>query len=81
MGHVVHLNKILKSASKYQAEILNSYGYSTEYKEGEAIIKPIQGLVVWLEDIITLAMVDPELVCARYRAGNFSFQKVSFCDT
>ncbi|KAJ3508959.1 hypothetical protein NMY22_g16453 [Coprinellus aureogranulatus] len=73
--HTRQLDKILKSAREYQARILNDYGAEKEFQEGQTIEKSILDVITWVEEILVDAMVDPDLVGAKYRAGNFSFQK------
>ena len=76
--HLANLGKIRKSLSKYQDQILQVYGCASEYQEGDAIGRRLAQVIDWLEEILMLALLDADLVQARYRARNFSFQKVSF---
>lgn len=78
--HLANLGKIRKSLSKYQDQVLQVYGCAAEYQEGDAIGQRLVRLIDWLEEVLMLVLLDPELVQARYRARNFAFQKVSFRD-
>lgn len=73
--HLVKVGKYQQLIYKYQNEILALTGVGLEFRRAEDILKEINLVVRWIEEILCIAMVDAGEVTRMYNEQDFEFQK------
>ena len=71
---VVRLGKLQKSAYRYENEVYALVGVAEEYRRVSEIVKEVNKVLSWVEEILCYAMVDPQEVRERYAAKRFMYQ-------
>ena len=73
--HIVKVGKYQQLICKYQNKILALTGVGLEFCSAEDILKEINVVVRWIEEILCITMVDAGEVTRMYNEQDFEFQR------
>ena len=71
---VVRLGRLQKSAYRYENEVYALVGVAEEYERASKVVKEVNQVLSWAEEIFCYAMVDVIEVRDRYAAKEFMYQ-------
>lgn len=72
---VVRLGRLQKSAYRYENEVYALVGVTKEYRRASEVVKEVNMVLSWVEEIFCYAMVDVEEVRDRYTEKEFMYQE------
>lgn len=72
---VVRLGRLQKSAYRYENEVYALVGVAKEYHRASEVVKEVNKVLSWVEEILCYAMVDAQEVRNRYAAKEFLYQE------
>lgn len=71
---IVAVGKLQKSVCSYENKVLTLAGLGPEHDKLMEVIRAVDDVVRWLEEVLCLAMVDAAEVEVKYNLCQFSFQ-------
>ena len=73
---IVRLGRLQKSAYRYENEVYALVGVAAEYERASEVVKEVNRVLSWAEEILCYAMVDITEVRERYAAKEFMYQTI-----
>ena len=71
---VLSVSQILKSIQRYKDEILQLGGVGPEWREANQLSKKVDEVTCWIEEVLCLAMVDPDELLMSYQKQQLMYQ-------